>query len=70
MRNYMHRLQLTFSEYIEGALMGLMTNMLGPAWVCTRLPPYRCLRECITLDSFKYCREARSSMRSNIGGFA
>lgn len=67
---HMLRLQQTFSEYIEGALMGLMTTMFGPAWVCTRLPPYRCRRECITLDSFKYCREARSSSRSNIGGFA
>lgn len=55
---------------MEGALMGLMTTMLGPAWVCIRLAPYRCLRECITLDSFKYCSEARSSTRSNSGGFA
>ncbi|TNN86789.1 hypothetical protein EYF80_002972 [Liparis tanakae] len=65
-----HAVNPTFSEYIEGALMGLTTTMLGPAWVCTRLPPYRCLKECITLDSFKYCREARSSTRSNISGFA
>lgn len=35
----MHRLQPTFSEYMEGALMGLMTTMFCPAWVCTRLPP-------------------------------
>lgn len=67
---YMRRLQLTFSEYMEGELMGLITTMLGPAWVCTRLLPYRCRSECITLDSFKYCREARSSTRSDVGGFA
>lgn len=68
--HYTQRLQLTFSEYMEGELMGLITTMLGPAWVCTRLVPYRCRRECITLDSFKYCREARSSTRSSVGGFA
>lgn len=68
--HHMQRLQLTFSEYMEGEQMGLITTMLGPAWVCTRLLPYRCRRECITLDSFKYCREARSSTRSSIGGFA
>lgn len=67
---HMRRQWLTFSEYMEGELMGLITTMLGPAWVCTRLLPYRCRRECITLDSFKYCREARSSTRSNVGGFA
>lgn len=64
------QMQPTFSEYMEGAQMGLTTTMLGPEWVCTRLLPYRCLSECITLDSFKYCREARSSTRSNIGGLA
>lgn len=71
-KNFHHvqRLQLTFSEYMEGELMGLITTMLGPAWVCTRLLLYRCRRECITLDSFKYCREARSSTRSSVGGFA
>ena len=30
---------LTFSEYMEGELMGLMTTMLGPEWVWMRLPP-------------------------------
>lgn len=30
---------VTFSEYIEGALMGLMTTMLSPAYVWMRFPP-------------------------------
>lgn len=33
MLSHMLRMRHTFSEYIEGALMGLMTTMFGPAWV-------------------------------------
>lgn len=38
-RHQLSSLRLTFSEYMDGVLRGLMTTMLGPAYVWMRLPP-------------------------------
>lgn len=60
----------TFSEYTAGAPRGLRTSRLGPAYVCSRLAPWRWRSVCRTLDSLRYTSEARSSRRSQEGALA